>query len=424
MAPFGPLADIPPEILALIGDGLDLLEFYCRARSVCTAWRAALPPPIPSLVTVTVPPPGASPLYRHFPEVFALFLPADRLFPLTTFRRRHRSLCVVGSSNGWLAVDAGRSSSCSLAPGIYLVSHLSGGKEIPLLPLRNDNKPVPKIVFAPNPKPDDYVAIAICDLRRLAYVKTRDMKWMILDIAIGERDKLVDLAYDTDDGKVYCVTLLGDVHVLHIPQRQRRRPVVEPLMMAERAGHPFDPAAVYAPPYDTASKFTSVKNVFFLGGNLYQVWRNAAGARSWLTPDGGRFVMLRDDMFVLKYNPERRRRPCCWDAVPDLGGYSVFVGKNHPVVLLPRDAPGVTANSVYWINEQSRNEPMVFDMVTRTSTPHPSAAKALPPSCMPVCCWYFLDDKITEVQDNNGRKRRLSLDHYCEQVNKSSRKAH
>ena len=97
---------------------------------------------------------------------------------------------------------------------------------------------------------------------------------MILDVAIGERDKLIDLAYDTDDGKVYCVTLLGDVHVLHIPRRQRRRPIVEPLL-AERAGLPFDPAAAYAPPYDTASKFTSVKNIFFFGGNLYQVWRNA-----------------------------------------------------------------------------------------------------------------------------------------------------
>ncbi|CAD6260558.1 unnamed protein product [Miscanthus lutarioriparius] len=394
MAPFGPWADIPPKPLALVGNGLHLLEFYCRARGVCTAWRAALPPPVPSLVIVTIPPPGASSLYRHFPEVFALFLPAERLFPLTTFRRG--SLC-VGSSNGWLAVDA---RSCSL--GIYLVSRLSGGKEIRLLPLRNDNKPVPKIVFAPNPKPDDYVAIAICDLRRLAYTKTRDMKWMILDVAIGERDKLIDLAYDTDDGKVYCVTLLGDVHVLHIPRRQRRRPIVEPLL-AERAGLPFDPAAAYAAPYDTVSKFTAVKNVFFFGGNLYQVWRN----------------VMKDDIFVLKYNPERRP---CWDAVTDMGGYSVFVGKNHPVVLQPKDAPGVTANCVYWINEGSRNEPMVFDVVTRTSTLHPSAAKAMSPSFEPVCCWYFLDDKITEVQDN-GRKRRQSIDH-CEQVSKTSRKAH
>jgi len=189
--------------------------------------------------------------------------------------------------------------------------------------------------------------------------------------------------------------------------------------LTECAGLPFDPAAAYAPPYDMASMFTSVKHVFFFGGNLYQVWWNATSARSWLTPDGGRFVMLKDHIFVLKYNPERRP---CWDAVTDLGGYSVFVGKNHPVVLQPKDAPGVTANCVYWINEGSRNEPMVFDMVTRTSTLHPSAAKAMSPSFEPVCCWYFLDDKITEVQDN-GRKRRQSIDH-CEQVSKTSRKAH
>jgi hypothetical protein len=35
--------------------------------------------------------------------------------------------------------------------------------------------------------PNNYVAIAIYGLRRLAYSKTRDlnMKWMILDVAIG-----------------------------------------------------------------------------------------------------------------------------------------------------------------------------------------------------------------------------------------------
>ncbi|CAD6342340.1 unnamed protein product [Miscanthus lutarioriparius] len=340
MPSFGPWADIPPELLALVGDGHHLLEFYCCAHGVCTAWRAALLPPIPSLVTVTIPPPGASSLYRHFPE------------------------------------------------------------EIRLLPMRNDNKPVPKIVFAPNPKPDDYVAIAICDLRRLAYTKTGDMKWMILDVAIREGDKLIDVAYDTDDGK-------------------RRRPIVEPLL-AECVGLPFNPAAAYAPPYDTASKFTSVKHVFFFGGNLYQVWRNATSACSWLTPDSGRFVMSKDHIFVLKYNPERRP---CWDAVTDLGGYSVFIGKNHPMVLQPKNAPSVTANCVYWINEQSRNEPMVFDMVTGTSTLHPSAAKALSPLCKLVCCWYFLDDKITEVQDYGRKRRLISIDH-CEKVSKSSRKAH
>jgi hypothetical protein len=81
------------------------------------------------------------------------------------------------------------------------------------------------------------------------------MKWMILDVSLGERDRFVDLAYEADAGKVYCVTKLGDVHVLHIPRRQRRRPIVEALQAAAKrvGGLPYDPAADYAPPYDTAS---------------------------------------------------------------------------------------------------------------------------------------------------------------------------
>ncbi|XP_072151415.1 uncharacterized protein [Setaria viridis] len=318
MAPFGPWAGIPSELLLLISDGFGLLESYSRARGVCTAWRAANP------------------------------------FP------RHRR-CVVGSSNGWLAVDG-----CPYQ-GIYLIA--GEDKKVPLLQLNNDGKLVPKIVFAPKPTPDDYVAVAICDLLRLAYTKTRDMKWMILDVAIGARDWFVDLAYDSDAGKVYCVNVLGDVH-----------------------GDPNTP---------------------FFGGNLYQVWRNTTSAVSWDIPGGGQFRMAKSEIFVLKYDPERQP---CWDAVKDLGGYSVFVGKNQPVVLRPEDAPGVRANCVYWINEGSRNKPMVFDIATGISTLHPSADKALNPSCRPVC-WYFLNDKIMSVE-NNGRKRSMGGED-CVQVSKS-----
>ncbi|CAL5026930.1 unnamed protein product [Urochloa decumbens] len=372
MAPPAPWASIPPELLLLISGGLTHLESYSSARGVCTAWRAALPPPIPSLLTVSADDPDPH-HYRHRPRVSAVFLQARRSFPLAALRGGG-SRC-VGSSNGWLAVDSRPYYQGPTAyypyPEIYLVIPFSGGGGgegevvVPLLPLRNDGKPVPKIVFAPRLTPEDYVAVAICDLRRLAYTKTRDMKWMILDVPIGERDRLVDLAFDAGAGRVYCVTLLGDVHVLHIPRRQRRRPVIEPL--AERVaggGLPYDPAAAYAPPYDTASKLTGAKHVFFFGGDLYQVWRNTSTcAVSWAMHDGGgRFGMTKDEVFVLKYDPERRP---CWDVVKDLGGCSVFVGKNQPVVLRPEeDAPALRPNCVYWINEQSAKEPMVFDMAT------------------------------------------------------------
>ncbi|CAL5031507.1 unnamed protein product [Urochloa decumbens] len=368
MAPFRPWASIPSELLLLISDGFSHLESYCRARGVCSAWRAALPPPIPSLVTVTttIQPGAPPPLRPQAPVMSALFLPAGRSYPLTTLSRGSRC---VGSSSGWLAVDSRPNSL-----GIYLVSRLLGS--------------VQPSTFLSSRSGTDYVAVAICGPRRLAYTKTRDMKWILLDVAaVGERDRFVDLAFDAGAGRVYCVTLLGDVHVLHIPRRQRRRPVVEPLLQAaaERAG-------------DAASRFTGAsKNVFFFGGDLYQAWRNTTGAAvSWAVPGGGRFIgMAKDEVFVLRYDPERRRP--CWDAVKDLGGCSVFVGKNQPVVLRAQDTPGVRPNCVYWINERSRNEPMIFDMANGTSTVHPSAAKSLCPSCVPVC-WYFLDDCVQVSQ--------------------------
>ncbi|CAL5016419.1 unnamed protein product [Urochloa decumbens] len=362
MASFRPWASIPSELL-LISDGFSHLESYCRARGVCSAWRAALPPPIPSLVTVTttIQPGAPPPLRPQAPDVSALFLPAGRSYPLTTLSRGSRC---VGSSSGWLAVDSRPNSL-----GIYLVSRLAGGVHVPLLPLRNGGEPVAKVVFAPRPTAEDYVAVAICGPRRLAYTKARDMKWMLLDVA--------------------AVARWGE--------GPRRRPVVEPLLQAaaERAGvgglPAYDPAAAYAPPYDAASRFTGAsRNVFFFGGDLYQAWRNTTGAAvSWAVPGGGKFGMAKDEVFVLKYDPERRRP--CWDAVKDLGGCSVFVGKNQPVVLRAQDTPGVRPNCVYWINERSRNEPMIFDMANGTSTVGSSFRRKIAEP-VPVC-WYFLYDK-------------------------------
>ncbi|GJN02604.1 hypothetical protein PR202_ga19974 [Eleusine coracana subsp. coracana] len=385
MAAFRPWADLPPELLLFISDGFGLpFESYCSIRGVCTAWRAVLPSPIPSLISVEIP---KAPLIQQSKQVHALSLTAQHSFPLATIRVDGQCL---GSSNGWLAIQS--------PVGIFLLNPF-GGEKVQLLPLRNDDKPVSKIVFAPNPTPEDYVAVAICDLRRLAYTKTRDMKWMIVDVAMDNSDHLVDLAYDVDAGKVYCVTICGNVHVLHIPRRQRRRPLVEPLQ-AGCAGHPFDPASVYAPPYDTASRFTGFKRIFFVGGSLYQLWRNTTSTVSWTMPGGGRFRMTKDQVFVFKYD---QGRVPCWNTVKDLGGCSVFIGKNNPAVLRADDVPGVRANCVYWIDEWSRNEPMVFDMATGTSTLHP-AATSVPNPGFRTICWYFMNDNNMSVS-SNGRKR-------------------
>lgn len=238
----------------------------------------------------------------------------------------------------------------------------------------------------------------------------------------------MDLAYvydaaaaaDDGDGKAYhCVTIQGDVHVLRLPNRRRRNPVVERLQIG-RAGVTFDPATAYASPYDATSQYMGLKRVFVVGGSVYQLWRNTTCIVSLEIPVRGRFRMGRDQVFVLKYDPERQP---CWDAASDLGGYAVFVGKNNPVVLRPDedDAAGVRANCVYWIDEWSKNTPMVFDVVDRTSALYPSAAKALSLTApyKPVC-WYILNDKVMSAKDSE-RKRVMSEDDCREQVSKSQK---
>ncbi|KAK3142315.1 hypothetical protein QOZ80_4BG0344960 [Eleusine coracana subsp. coracana] len=443
MALFAPWLDLPPELILHISKDFGLpLESYCRVRRVCTTWRSALPPPFPLLLTLSVADAPTNCLHtfgRGFyldrsPSVAALLLPAESSFPLGKIP--HGGQC-VGSSNGWIAAITGRHGpiphggqcvglsnrwmAAIRQTVIFLWNPLASIKMIPLPPLRE--KHVSKIVFKPNPTLSDHVAVTICGVSRLAYVKERDMMWRIIHITVEMDDRLVDVAYVDDattdnNGKAcYYVTVYGDVRVLRLPNSRRPNPVVESLEI-ERAGLPFDPAAVYAPPYDRASKFTRFKRIFFVGGNLYQLWRNttSAVAVSWPMPGGeDRFRMARDDVFVLKYDPERRPG---WDKATDLGGYAVFVGKNNPVVMRPEDAAGVKANCVYWIDEWSRNEPMVFDVATGTSTLHPSAAKALSPSCSPVC-WYFLNDKVRSVGDN-GRKRPTSGED-CGQASKSQK---
>ncbi|XP_039818634.1 uncharacterized protein LOC120681173 [Panicum virgatum] len=272
MASLGLWAVLPPDLLRFISDGFVLpLESYSSIRGVCTAWRSALPTAAPLLLTVS----GLD-APRHRQVVSASFLTAGRSFHLSELPKGGQ---LVGSSNGWIAVD-------TIWPGIFLLNPTSVEcRWFDLFPLRDgDDVPVHKVVFAPNPTADDFTAVAICGPRELAYARARDMRWTFMDVAMAEQgDKLADLVYDTDGRKVNCVTAHGDVHVFHVPGCRRRRPRVAPLQ-ANRAG------GLFAPPYDTASKHTA------------------------------------------------------------------------------KDASGVRPNCVYWIDERSRFQPMVFDMATRTST--------------------------------------------------------
>lgn len=458
MAPFRRWADLPPDLLCRIGDRLDL-KWYASARGACTAWRCALAPPSPALLVV-------SDDSRWCPH--AASLPTRRSFELTAIVSGSRC---VGSSNGWLAL------SVALFNGqtAFVLLNPIAAVEILLPPLIYESRWVSKVVFTPTPAKDDFAAAAICDIDRIAYVTAGAKRWAVLDsVRLTSGDQLTDVVY-TDRGNVYCLTKCGDVHVLRLPERRRRKPAnadeagpsepefsvlqppadrsinfrplrwqqqrnfrlvryeqaraggnlepiplrltlcaesfipykrvppesqgpdlnapatVEPLLT--EANLPFNPATVFAPPYDTVSAFTSAKNLVFCEGTLYQVWRNASCTVTLQLPAGGQRRVAENEILVLRYYP--RRQPC-WDVVKDLGGYSLFVGRNNAVSMYAEGVPGLKGNCVYWIGGRGRDQGMVFDMQSGRSMP----CRAPQPSVLPgqpysTICWYFLSDLVS-----------------------------
>ncbi|KAM3368014.1 hypothetical protein ACQJBY_016522 [Aegilops geniculata] len=463
MPPFRRWADLPADLLCRIGDSLDL-KCYASARGACTAWRCALSPPSPSLLVVLDD-------ARCCPS--AASLPTHRSFELKNILSGGRC---VGSSNGWLALSVclyGGQSMFSLFNPITAT-------EILLPPLIYESRWVSKLVFAPNPARDDFAAAAICDIDRLAYVTAGARRWAILDpVRLSSGDQLADVVYH-EKGRVYCLTRYGDVHVLRLPERRRRKPIIvedpagpsEPEMplgrpalslqgrrqrnlrmlcyehrrwreqqlpiatmkatfcqdvfmplrrvppgsvgpdlnapatvepMLSDCNLPFDPATCFAAPYNTVSVFTSAKNLVFCDGNLYQIWRNASCTVTLQLPGGGHRRVAENEILVLRYYP--RRQPC-WDAVTDLGGYSVFVGRNNAVSMYAEDVPGLKGNCVYWIGGRGRDQGMVFDMGTGRSTPCLPVAGAgvVPGPPQSTICWYFLSDIVNNCNISAGRK--------------------
>ncbi|PNT61283.1 hypothetical protein BRADI_5g13180v3 [Brachypodium distachyon] len=349
MPQFRRWADLPPDLLCRIGDILDL-KCYASARGACTAWRCALAPPSPSLLVVLDD-------NRYRPS--AASLPTQRSFELKPILSGGRC---VGSSNGWLAL------SICLYGGHNMFSLFSpiSGTEILLPPLIYESRWVSKLVFAPNPAKDDFVAAAICDIDRLAYVTA------------GARRKVPPGSVGPD---------------LNAPA------TVEPLL--SESNLPFDPDNSFAPPYNTVSVFTSAKNLVFCEGNLYQIWRNASCTVTLQLPGGGHRRVSENEVLVLRYYP--RRQPC-WDAVTDLGGYSVFVGRNNAVSMYAEGIPGLKGNCVYWIGGSGRDQGMVFDMETGRSTPCHPVAGVVPGLPKSTICWFFLSDMVNNCNINGGRR--------------------
>jgi hypothetical protein len=93
---------------------------------------------------------------------------------------------------------------------------------IVLPPLIYESRWVSKVVFTPNPTKEDFAAVAICDIDRIAYVTAGAWRWAVMDhVCITCGDQLTDVVYN-DKGKVYCLTRCGDVQCSASPSANAR----------------------------------------------------------------------------------------------------------------------------------------------------------------------------------------------------------
>lgn len=199
-----PWADLPPKLLGHIVDGLDL-ESYTRVRGTCPAWRRALAP-------VTL-----NPILLIVSDEKCLLS-----FRSTTYN--YNSPC-VGFSKGWITISIKRSCGSRAAHTIFVLLNPVTAAEIVLPPLMvkrgNWFWKVSKVVVAPNPSKDSFIAATICGVDRIAYVTAGATKWAVLEPIhlIEYGDHLVDLVYQ-DPGMVYCLTSRGDlyIHQLAVPR--------------------------------------------------------------------------------------------------------------------------------------------------------------------------------------------------------------
>ncbi|XP_040245280.1 uncharacterized protein [Aegilops tauschii subsp. strangulata] len=271
--------DLPPELVCHITDGLDDLKCYASVRGACTRWRRTLAPPSSSLLIDHGDDPAkrctAAAVKRRTTTASIL---ARRSFELKAIPSGKTCL---GCCSGWLALSVHIDDVRSLLSLFHPIT----AAEILLPPLVYDRRLVSKIVFTPNPTTDDFVAAVICDINRVAYVTAGARRWAILDsIRLTAGDQLADLLYH-ENGRVYCLTRFGDVHVLFLPQRRRWEPII---LEGDKSAYPvvhnrkiiqmhgigpdlnapatikallssvgsnllFDATTSFAPPYDTIS---------------------------------------------------------------------------------------------------------------------------------------------------------------------------
>ncbi|KAG8067724.1 hypothetical protein GUJ93_ZPchr0005g14354 [Zizania palustris] len=395
-------AELNPDIVRRVARLCHLsLGEYPVLRGVCAPWRSALPLLSPMFIytdaSVFHVTDGGGRAYQQgggFVSTFSLTMETSLELRGNVERLVTANVCKqrVGSSGGWLAVQEERHEL-----GLqWIIVHPISGKKILLPEWTGGNRWVGKMVFSPNPSAADFTAAAICDYHRIVYAMSGYDHWSVvgLDGRLNGYDKLCDVLYHEGDGKIYCVTKMGQVFVvtLRVHGTIRTRMVEN---LPPQAGK-FEPDSVFPPPYSTLYNHTATKHLVFCEGNLYQVWRNSiCTVTSMPAPlDGRRHRVVTNDMFVLRYDPGRGDQ-ACWSEASDLGGHAVFVGRNNAVSVRAAGGvlPRVRPDCVYWICGND-GLAMEFDMATKTSKPCVQGAAGGEELLRRhrALCWYFLVD--------------------------------
>ncbi|KAL5216664.1 hypothetical protein ABZP36_008065 [Zizania latifolia] len=393
-------ADLHVGLVSRVADCCTLHD-YVSCRAVCRAWRAAILPltsrplaPVCGDGTEA----GGQPLSLGVCSDHAQRWTQLLGVPQPSRFRSVASCRCVGARDGWVALAAATANGRRAGRSIVSLFNPLTGTEIPLHASLYDPKceRAAKVVFSPDPTPRDFAAVSMCRPNRLAVHRSTDghSSRLTLDTdALMDGADLVDVAY-SEDGKVYCLTTNGDVHVLHLNRRRHRgrlRPVeVEPLVTG---------TDVFSTPYDTISRFTDAKNLVLCNGALYQVWRRPSGAGSALAAvgiwDQQLLYISESDVFVLRYDSWLRP---CWTETRDLGGHTVFLGTNDATAVHGDGATELMRGNClyYWASRlEGGYEAVLHNLATGSSTRWLPATGG---ACVTSPLWYFLPSGGGDVE--------------------------
>ncbi|KAL6995934.1 hypothetical protein U1Q18_006069 [Sarracenia purpurea var. burkii] len=340
-------AELPPELLHIIGGKLTIHLDYIRFRSVCVNWRSsspAIPLHLPCQLPWLMLP--QSPIHLNHRRGF-FSLSADKVHFLTLPEASHRRRR-CGSSHGWLAI-------LDESPAIFLLNPLTRSK-IHLPPLSSFPNVVgfnfydvgreyflraptgdsytrslkemrdffiKKLILSSSPSSNDnYIALAILNQTGdLAFCKSGDESWRFIEDAQSYYE---DAIYC--NGLFYAVNKLGEIAVcdVHGPS-----PRVSMIYTPPQIGGDMQYLVSSSEELFLVTRYLEFEFVDYQFDNVYKTMQ---------------FRVYRLDLSGPK-----------WEMVKSLGDQMFFLGENSSLALSALDFPGCKGNCIYYTDDYSES---------------------------------------------------------------------